>query len=222
MKEIQIIRAEEHLATTEHSYGQQDSRGAPIGARLLLFLSEWQKLGAKAVIEQEQVSKLMEIVNQELKDHVIEKVSDNQVLFYNSIFCEQKKKGKWRKILDCLIFNRQIQVESFKIEGVRDQRLTPTRRLFDKLFLAFYFKKKSYWYRGMLFGVALAPRIFAMILKKVITEIRKQWKEIRITVYSDVILLQHQQSAVLQNATRQIKRYLKTLGWQIVEEKSTR
>ncbi|KAA6359746.1 MAG: hypothetical protein EZS28_044726, partial [Streblomastix strix] len=137
-----------HLATTEHLQGQQNSRGAPTGARFLLFLSEWQKLGAKAVIEQsmrlfwidkqsknrlmklkakrefygnmEQVSKLREIVNQEFKDHVIEEVSNNQVLFYNLIFCVPKKKGKWRKILDCRIFNRPIQVQSFKMEGVRE------------------------------------------------------------------------------------------------------
>ncbi|KAA6377890.1 MAG: putative Transposon Ty3-G Gag-Pol polyprotein, partial [Streblomastix strix] len=88
-------------------------------------------------------------------------------------------------------------------------------------FLAFYFEKKSYQYKSMPFGVVVAPKIFAKTLKIAITEIHKQWKEIRIIVYSDDIFLLHQQGAVLQNVTRQIKRYLEALGWQIAEEKST-
>ncbi|KAA6382229.1 MAG: hypothetical protein EZS28_022243, partial [Streblomastix strix] len=228
--DIHIIRAEGHLATMEHSQGQKDSREAPTGARLLQFLSERQKLGAKAMIEQtkkelysnlEQVTKLREIINQELKDHMIEEVSDNQVLFYNPIFWVPKKKGKRRKIIDCQEFNRQILVESFKMEVVRETKdlflqgdYTTSLYLLQeyhhiavsiqiRLFLAYYFEKKSYWYRGMPFGVAVAPRIFAKTLKIAITEIRKQWKEIRIIVYSDDILLLHKQSAVLQNATHQ-------------------
>ncbi|KAA6360262.1 MAG: hypothetical protein EZS28_044211, partial [Streblomastix strix] len=37
-----------------------------------------------------------------------------------SVLERMVKKGKWRKILDCQIFDRQIQVESFKMEGVRE------------------------------------------------------------------------------------------------------
>ncbi|KAA6368480.1 MAG: hypothetical protein EZS28_035993, partial [Streblomastix strix] len=138
------------------------------------------------------------MINYVLKDHVIENVSDIQVLFYNPIFFVLKKKGKWLKILDCRIFNILIQVESFKTEGAREIKdllqqgdyatsldlhqayhhiVVPIQ---IRPLLAFYFEQKSYWYRSVPFGEAVAPRIFAKTLKIAITEIRKQWKEIRI------------------------------------------
>ncbi|KAA6400685.1 MAG: hypothetical protein EZS28_003796 [Streblomastix strix] len=138
----------------------------------------------------------MGIINQELKGQVINQESDNQVFFYNSIFSVQKKRVKWQKILECRIFNRQIQVESFKMEGVRENRdiiqqanyatspnLHKSYHHFAvpiqiRSFLDFYFEKKSYRYIGMSFGVAVASRIFTKTLMMAITEIRKRWKEI--------------------------------------------
>ncbi|KAA6396167.1 MAG: hypothetical protein EZS28_008305 [Streblomastix strix] len=150
-----------------------------------------------------------------------------------------KKKWKWRKILDCRLFNRQIQVKSFKMEVVKENKdiiqqgdyvsSSNLHQLFHHIaapiqispFLDFYFEKKSFWYVGVSFGVAVASRIFTKTLMMAITEIRKRQKEIRIIVYSDNILLLYQQNAVLQHASRQIKRYLEIMGWQITEEKST-
>ncbi|KAA6398824.1 MAG: hypothetical protein EZS28_005653, partial [Streblomastix strix] len=159
-----------------------------VGARLVRYLSEWTKMGAQRAILQDfkgtflEREKLRNIIFQELKDGVIRVAKSGEVRFLSPVHVVPKKGGKWRKILDCRELNRQLRIESFKMDGIQQIKQLITEKDFAtsldlhqafnhiivstefQPYLGFRFEKIDYIYQGMPFGAATTPLIFTKTL----------------------------------------------------------
>ncbi|KAA6386267.1 MAG: hypothetical protein EZS28_018204 [Streblomastix strix] len=70
--------------------------------------------------DQEAPSIQSMILQQELENDFLIQVPDSFVKSLNPIFAIPKKKGGWKKILDCLILNSELKTEYFKLKGTTD------------------------------------------------------------------------------------------------------
>ncbi|KAA6364619.1 MAG: hypothetical protein EZS28_039854, partial [Streblomastix strix] len=152
---------------------------------------------------------LSSIIQQELKEQVIEEVQMQDLKWINACFAILKQeKGKWRKITDCRILNSQLCSKYFVLEDMQilreilkledwilqiDIESTFPHITVDKEFrpyLVFTHQNRYYQYRAMCFGEKHAPLTFHKKPQPVIRIIREELG-VRILAYCDDIIIIH-------------------------------
>ena len=110
---------------------------------------------------------------------------------YSILFLRQKPSGEWRPIIDLKHLNSCIENQTFSMESARsiqeamdpDQWVIsldltdayfhiPINQKFKK-YLRFAVLGKTYQFRAMPFGLAIAPRIFTMVMLELAKVLRK-------------------------------------------------
>jgi hypothetical protein len=71
----------------------------------------------------------------------------------------------------------------------------------------------------MPFGLSDAPRVFTMIMRKLVKHSREIWN-IRCVIYLDDLLLLHEDKHYLKKVGGDISKYLSYMGWTVNIEKS--
>ena len=84
-------------------------------------------------------------------------------------------------------------------------------------YLRFVYQDRTYEFQCLPFGLSSAPRAFTKTLKSVLTVLRSMG--IRVVIYTDDMLLLHQQCKVLQKIFAQVVDLLETLGFLVKKEK---
>jgi ribonuclease HI len=177
------------------------------------------------------------LLEEELREGIVEEIEEDQAAWFNPTFLvEKKKKGEYRKVLDCRDLNAELTEVHFKMEGPDTVcQLIATgdwatsidiKSAFNhvpvdpalKPYLAFQFGKRTYTYVSMPFGIRHAPRIFTLILRKAIQVIRDQMK-VRTVAYMDDILLLFSDAETALTQTRNVATFLETLGWTLAPDK---
>jgi ribonuclease HI len=177
-----------------------------------------------------------ELLAEELTEEVIRPIAKQDIAWCNPTFMVPKKTGEWRKILDCSIINDYFIDRSFQMEDVRAVRLlAQTNDWATTLdissaylhvavepalqpFLSFEFRGRYYCYTGMPFGLKCAPRVFTLLMRKVIDHFR-QTLQARILIYMDDLLILGSSSNETMETTRKILLELIKLGWTISWDK---
>jgi hypothetical protein len=153
-----------------------------------------------------QTAVYRKLLREEIEQQVVRPIPREEVRWCNPTFVIVKKSGEGRKILDCSRLNEYLIHKSFKMEDMRlvvemlqpgDWGATldlksaylhvPVQPDFQP-FLAFNFEDRFYCYTGMPFGLKPAPRIFTLLMRRVIQSIR-QALDCRLIVYMDDVLV---------------------------------
>lgn len=166
----------------------------------------------------------------------ITEVLDSSVGFVLSFFVSQKKDSTWRPIIDLKPLNRFIKYEHFKMEGLdsvrilalqgdwlvkidlKDAYLTVPIHPSQRKFLRFSWRKRSFQFRCLPFGLSAAPRVFTKLLKVVVAFLRE--KGIRLVIYLDDILLLNQSEKKVKAEAMAAIALLNCLGFLINYDKS--
>jgi hypothetical protein len=180
---------------------------------------------------------MLEEIKKELEGGVIIEVAKEEVKMLLKVFLVPKKGGEWRKVLDCTPLNVFCCDRRFKME---DQRLlvqilkrdmwgvsvdiksayhhvTVSPRLSP--YLSFSYNSRFYQYRGMPFGIKMAPRVFSRIMHRCTVVIRHHWK-VDVVQYIDDIWIGHMDVVYLRSVVPLIIQFLERLGWLINRKKS--
>jgi ribonuclease HI len=176
------------------------------------------------------------LLAEELAEGVIRPIAKQDVAWCNPTFMVPKKTDEWRKILDCSILNDYFVDRSFQMEDVRAVRLlaqlndwattldissaylhVPVEAALQP-FLSFEFKNHHYCYTGMPFGLKCAPRVFTLLMRKVVDHLRETLQA-RILVYMDDLLILGKTSEETMEITRKVMLVLIRLGWTLSWEK---
>jgi hypothetical protein len=236
----------------------------PIAGRLRRSIEEWRLINAAELVEEgiqpewkdsdaplrlereryphqyqprgPQRAAYQMLLSEELKEGVIARIPEDQVKWINPTVLVPKKEGKFRKILDCRRFNREIRDRHFRMEGVEDlTRLiepndwatsldfhsafnhVPVATSFQP-YLCFRFQSTTYSYQGMPFGVKHAPRIFTRVMKAAVQEVRRRWS-IRMLSYMDDSILLFSDATTAHRQTAEIADYFQRLGWTLAANK---
>jgi ribonuclease HI len=185
----------------------------------------------------ERVQIFRNMLEEELREGIVVEIPEEEAKWFNATFLvPKKKKGQFRKILDCRELNEEIKDVHFKMEGPEaicemiragdwatsidiksafnhvpvDQSLRP--------YLAFRFGGKTYTYAGMPFGIKHAPRVFTLLMRKAMAAIRLRFN-VRAVSYMDDILLLFDEAGEAFLRTREIGDYLERLGWTLAWDK---
>jgi ribonuclease HI len=172
----------------------------------------------------------------ELQDGIVRHINRAEVAWVNPTFLVAKKDGGARKILDCSVLNEYMMDRSFQMEDVRVIRqLAQTSDWATTLdiasayshvavdrglqpFLSFLFDGQWFCYMGMPFGLKCAPRIFTLLMRKVIQYLRETLG-VRIVPYIDDLLILAHSREEAEVLTDRVLTELTSLGWTISWEK---
>jgi hypothetical protein len=184
----------------------------------------------------EQTALYRQLLAEELRLEVVRRILRRDVKWCNPTFVILKKTGQGRKILDCSILNRCLVDRSFKMEDARtvcqlaeagdwaatldisSAYLHVTVQAELQPYLAFSFDGQYYCYTMMPFGLKSAPRIFTLLMRHVIDDLRQQWN-LRCVIYMDDLLILSSTKEVATLATMNTAVHLLSLGWTIRWEK---
>jgi ribonuclease HI len=176
-------------------------------------------------------------IQEELEIGVIEKVEQKDCVWISPTFLVPKKRGEWRKVMDCRKLNKFIVNTTFQMEDQRTAALLIERNQYAvsldiekayhhvpvsremRPYLSFQYSGEYFRYVGMPFGIRNAPRIFTRIMRAAITEVRRRW-EITSVQYLDDLLFLHADPTHLLRTVREISVFLRELGWTINWNKS--
>jgi ribonuclease HI len=177
------------------------------------------------------------LLQEELQEGIIAEIKEEEVKWFNPTFLvPKKKKGEFRKILDCKELNDELQDIHFKMEGpeVVCELIRPgdwatsidIKSAFNHVpvsetlrpYLAFASYGKCYAYQGMPFGIKHAPRVFTLLMRKAMAAVRERF-HVRSISYMDDILLLFDDSVAALTLTTQIADYLMQLGWTLAGDK---
>jgi ribonuclease HI len=177
------------------------------------------------------------MLDDELREGIVVEIPEEQAKWINPTFLVPKKrKGEYRKVLDCRELNEEIQDVHFKMEGAETvcQLVKPgdwatsidVKSAFNHVpvdaelqpYLAFKFGKKTYTYAGMPFGIKHAPRVFTLLMRKTITAVRDRF-QVRAVSYMDDVLLLFDDVADAVVKTQEIATFFGRLGWTLAGDK---
>jgi hypothetical protein len=176
-------------------------------------------------------------LHQEVEEGIVRKVKRENCKFLSPTFIVPKKRGEWRKVMDCREINSFIRDQTFQMEDWRTaQQLIECNQWAVSIditkayhhvpvstemrsYLAFGYAGEYYQYYGMPFGIKTAPRIFTQIMKTAMKEIGRRW-EISSIQYLDDLLFLHHNGEELRKKIIQIADFLQSLGWSINWDKS--
>jgi hypothetical protein len=180
---------------------------------------------------------LTKLLREEVEEGIVAEIPQEEAKWFNPTFLvPKKKKGEFRKILDCRELNEELEDIHFKMEGpeVVCELLRPgdwatsidIKSAFNHVpvsdalrpYLAFASQGKVYAYRGMPFGIKHAPRVFTILMRKAMTAIRERFK-VRAVSYMDDILLLFECPGAALGQTTEIVNFLMKLGWTLSPEK---
>ncbi len=171
-----------------------------------------------------------------LEKHAIVEVLDGSWGFLSSLFVIPKKSGGFRPIVNLKPLNKFIQYEHFKMEGLetvkslvrkgdwlvkldlKDAYLTVPVLPAHQKFLRFVWRKRTYQFSCLAFGLCSAPRIFTKLMKVVVGFLRE--RGLRLVVYLDDLLLLNENEAALKADLKMAVSLLESLGFLINWEKS--
>lgn len=80
-------------------------------------------------------------------------------------------------------------------------------------------QERHFHFKKILFGLIDAPRVFTIIMKKIVKHIGEVWN-IRCVIYLDDLLLLHEDKNYIKQICGEISKYLSYMGWTINIEKS--
>lgn len=156
--------------------------------------------------------------------------------WYSTYFLVAKKTGDWRPILNLKPLNRLLQIDSFKMETLRNVILSCHQgewlasldlkdayfhvlvREAHRRFLRFCIRGVHYQYRVLPFGLSTSPRVFTKVLVPVIESLRLEG--IHIHPYLDDILLRASSRAQLLWDLRRAVSAFQAVGYVINWRKS--
>ncbi|KAA6393834.1 MAG: hypothetical protein EZS28_010636 [Streblomastix strix] len=177
-----------------------------------------------------------EKLEEELRESIIEEIYPELAKWFNPTFITPKPHGKWRKILEASLPNKEIQTIHFKMnrtDQVRDlirkgdwATSLDQKSAFHHLivypphrpYLEFEATGKVQQYRAVPFGTQHSPIFFAQALATVLTKI---WRELnkRILNYVDDQLLLLYDKERLRQQTQTIMKILEAFEWTMAQEK---
>jgi ribonuclease HI len=158
------------------------------------------------------------------------------VAWTNPTFIVPKKTGGDRKILDCSILNDFLKDRSFRMEDavvvcqlaqINDWATTvdiSSAYLHVAVeedlqpFLSFEFMNQFYCYVSMPFGLKCAPRVFTLLMRKVVDHLRAKLG-VRMITYMDDLLILGNTSEETARLSQQVAVTLTRLGWTLSWEK---
>jgi ribonuclease HI len=177
------------------------------------------------------------LLQEELQEGVVIEIPEVGAKWINPTFLVEKgKRGTYRKVMDCSALNEEIQDVHFKMEGADTvcaliqegdwATSMDIKSAFNHIpvnpdlqpYLAFQFQGKTYTYVGMPFGIKHAPRVFTLLMRKVMAAIREQFK-VRAVSYMDDILFLYEEVADALELPWKIAQFLADLGWVINYDK---
>jgi ribonuclease HI len=176
-------------------------------------------------------------LQQEIDEEVIVQVKREDCKFISPTFLVPKRGGEWRKVIDCREVNKYIRDQTFIMEDHRTARMLieqgdyatsiDIKEAYHHIpvaiefrpYLSFVYAGRYYQYRGMPFGVKHAPRIFTLIMRAAMREIRVRWDE-RSVQYLDDLLFLGKEKGKLERETAEIADFLQQLGWCVNWKKS--
>jgi hypothetical protein len=169
--------------------------------------------------------KLQEIYDKKFQDLIktgtVEKTTWRKLLWINPFHLVSKVNGGMRLVIDMRKVNQFMKPIKFKMEGV-----TTLKQLWERNDYAISFDLKEAYnhvpvheslrpllevaYRGELYrfvgmplGLNDAPRVFSMIMRVVIIQIREIWN-IKAVVYLDDLILLHQDRSHLNEVGKEV------------------
>jgi hypothetical protein len=221
-------------------------RGIEAEAMVMLGLSpEWRKdpppsglIWQKSLRHQDQKHmQMVEEIQKELDNGVIVEVDQVEVKVLLKVFLVPKKNGEWRKVLDCTAVNTYCRDVRFKMEDHKllVQLLRPLMwavsidiksayhhvRVHPQMapYLCFEYDERYFQYKGMPFGIKMAPRVFSRVMHRCIVIVRQHWR-VEAVQYIDDIWIGHMDREYLERVSHEIVTFLERLGWLISWEKS--
>ena len=165
----------------------------------------------------------------------IKKVDPVSDQFTSTVFLVQKENGDFQLVINLRLFNRFLNKEKFKMEGLQVVRSILQQRDFmmkldlkdayyavpiyqpHRKYLRFIFQEKTYEFQCLPFGLSSAPQAFTKLLRPVLAMLRTLG--IRTVMYIDDMLLLHQQQQRLLVLFRQVVEFLGKLGFLVKAEK---
>jgi ribonuclease HI len=175
-------------------------------------------------------------LQKELREELIETVTQIDVRWLNPTFVIRKASGEWRKILSCVALNKCLRSKTIKMESIESTLMLAKRgdwatkidlksayshvpvQLEFRPYLGFQYQSRLYRYRTMPFGLRTAPRVFTKMLRPVAAWLR-QHMQTRLTVYMDDILVLAATEDEATRQTDQVRVLLERLGWTLSYEK---
>ena len=158
-------------------------------------------------------------------------------MFYSRLFLVPKPHQRWMPVIDLSRLKTFLLVERFKMETPESIRaslipgeLVPLKDLSDtylhipihpnsRKYLRFCHKSQVFQFTSLPFGLAMAPQVFTMIVKKF--KLMALTMGIRLHQYLDDWLIRAQsQEGEAQVNTQTVVRLTQSLGWIINQEKS--
>jgi hypothetical protein len=177
------------------------------------------------------------LLEEEIREGIVVEIEEEEAKWFNPTFLVEKaKKGKFMKILDCRRLNEELADEHFKLEGadVVCALIQPgdwatsinVKSAFSHVpvseelspYLTFQFEGRTYRYVGMPFGIKHAPRVFTLLMRKVMVAIRERFP-VRAVSYMDDILLLFADVRDAVTKTWDIIHFVENLGWTLAEDK---
>jgi hypothetical protein len=164
----------------------------------------WNELGPpqgkgrkSRTVNGEKEEKAYQVLLEEmLKEKVIEEVREEKILYYNHTFLVKKSDGGFRFVLDAKALNMYVNIPHYKNEDIRTvlDLLQPGDVMvkFDlksayhqvavteeaSSYLGFAVGERSFRFLALPFGLATAPFLFTKIMKPVVTWMRLKWRGI--------------------------------------------
>ena len=180
---------------------------------------------------------LRERVADLLSTGVVEEVRPHQLRVACPLFVIRKPHAphKFRLIHDLRFVNQFIAPKRFRLESATTVRrvmavgdwmsTTDIRsayhhvpvRTVDRPLLGFVLDGRYYRYRALPFGLTSAPRLFCLVLRRVMTALRAQGH--RLVQYLDDILVCGRTFAECTASTNVLRALLVRLGWSLAAEK---
>ncbi|KAA6366742.1 MAG: putative Transposon Ty3-G Gag-Pol polyprotein [Streblomastix strix] len=177
------------------------------------------------------------MLEEELKENIVIPIKKEKIKWYNPTFMIKKASGKWRKILDEKVLNKQIADFHFKMHDLNKVKQTIglgdwstsldlssafhhlIAQIESQPYLAFEFQNNHYTYRAMPFGTKHSPIYFTTAMEPIMQQIRLKTETKIINCIDDILPL-HQNKEYLKNMTQRIIDTLKYFGFTINTEKS--
>lgn len=211
------------------------------GLRIGLHGMPWQERISEISMPPIEEAAVWEEVLALLKKRCIRRLQFPQLrpthrTFVSGIFCVAKKDGGLRPCLNLKPFNEFVTKRHFKLESlatvfqtlqkndfmakvdIKDAYLHVPVAKGHQPFLRFNFRRVTYQFLVLCFGLTTAPFIFTRLMKPVIARLRQEG--IRLVIYLDDILVMAQSAELLRQHTLRVVELLAQLGWVINWKKS--
>jgi len=171
-----------------------------------------------------------------LQKGAIEKVENPGDGFVSTMFLVPKKDGGRRPVINLKRLNGFVKTEHFKMEGIhmlksvlkkgdwmakidlKDAYFVVPITNEDRRFLRFRWKRGTYQFTCLPFGLSCAPWVFTKITKAMTSCLRHLG--LRMIIYIDDILLLAEDETTLRNHTTALIYLLENLGFIINQKKS--